>query len=185
MSRRPLRSLKATVDMRRIPHALGAIVVGVAVAGCATTPESYEQRMQDTYAFIDQWEAALEGSADDRGWSMLAGAAQRGFTDQDQYVELATATDWSAFDIVPLNGRCDDLYACSISVLVAGDVDAVPDFLQHAPNAGEEISARLIQFADADDDGVPDEPDPEFGNASVNVWWERVPWPDPGIGGGS
>ena len=161
------------------------MVVAITVVGCATTPESYEQRMQATYAFIDAWEAALGGEAEDRGWSMLAGAAQRGFADQAQYVELAAATDWSAFDIVPLIGQCDDLYACSISVLVAGDVDALPDFLQRPPNAPDDIAAQLVRFADTDDDGVPDEADPEFGNANVNVWWERVPWPDPGIGGGS
>ena len=157
----------------------------MAVSGCSATPESYEARMEDTYAFIDAWEAAIAGDAEDRGWSMLAGAAQRGFVDQAQYVDMAAATDWTAFDIVPLDGFCDDLYACSISVLVAGDVDAVPDFLQQAPNAPDEISARLLVFADTDDDGTPDPPDPEFGNAYVNVWWERVPWPAPGIGGGS
>jgi hypothetical protein len=171
--------------MSRAGVVLGAIIVGTALAGCATTPESYEQRMHDTYAFIDRWEAALHGQADDRGWSMLSGAAQRGFTDREQYVELATATDWSAFEIVPLTGFCDDLYACSISVLVAGDVDAVPGFLLRAPQAPGELAARMVQFADADDDGVPDEADPQFGNAYINVWWERVPWSDPGIGGSS
>jgi len=140
--------------------------------------------MQDTYAFIDAWEQALEGGSEARGWSMLSDAAREGFDGEAQYVALAEAADWSAFDLSPVNGRCDDLYACNVEVVVPQEPDAIPSFLLKSPRDAEAAGHWLVILNDEDDDGAADPPDAEFGNAQMQVWWERVPWPDPGIGGG-
>lgn len=162
--------------------ALAAMLIpALIVVACQATPLGYERRMQDTYAFIDAWEVALEGGRDDRGWSMLSDSAQGAYESKEQYVALASAADWSAFDLVPFNGHCDDLVWCSISLRIPGGVASVPEFLVASPT-GEKT--RLVAFVDNDQDGEPDSPDSEFGNGWMQVWWERVPWPDPGIGGG-
>ena len=140
--------------------------------------------MQDTYAFIDAWEQALEGGSEDRGWSMLSDAARGGFDGEAQYVALAEAADWSAFDLSPVTGRCDDLYACNIHVVVPRQPDAIPPFLLTSPRNAEDAAYGLLMIEDEDEDGAADPPDGELGNAQVQVWWERVPWPDAGIGGG-
>lgn len=165
-------------------HFRPAILAAAFLTACATTPASYEQRMQDTYAFIEAWERALEGGAEDRGWSMLSDSGRRGFDDEEQYVALAEAADWSAFDLTPQGGFCDDLYACSIGVLVPQDRTSIPAFLLESPRDGTDNSYRLIGIADENEDGAADPPQFDLGNAWMSVWWERVPWPDPGIGGG-
>ena len=177
MSRRPPPRIGRAV-------AAGAIAGAVALAGCGATPDSYEQRMQDTYAFVEAWEGALEGDAEDRGWSMLSAQAQGGFEGDAQYVALADAADWSTFDLQPLTGACDDLYACSVSVLVVGGQASVPEFLLRSPNDQPDNAFRLVGLVDLDGDRITDSPDPEAGNAFVQVLWERVPWPAPGIDGG-
>ena len=159
-----------------------AILAG-SLAGCATTPEVYEQRMQDTYAFIEAWERAVTGEADDRGWSMLSTSARSGFADEAQYVALAEAADWAAFEVTPVIGHCDDLWACSISVVVSREANAIPDFLRHAPLDRDGKRLPLLVIVDQDDDGRPDAPDDGGGNGFMSVWWGRLPWPDPRIGG--
>lgn len=163
---------------------LMSLALSVGLAACSSTAARYDQRMEDTYAFIDQWESALKGGAEDRGWSMLSQASRRGFDSEDQYVELAAAADWSDLEITPLAGYCDDLHACSINLLIAGGIDSVPKMLLKSPNDNEADAYRLLHFNDFDQDGHAGEVDPEVGNAQIQVWWERVPWADPGIGGG-
>ena len=166
--------------MRFWPAILGVVAL---LSACVTTPASYERRMQDTYGFIEAWERALEGGEEDRGWSMLSDGARQGFDDEAQYVALAGAADWSAFDISPQGGHCDDLYACSIGVLVPQDASSIPAFLLRSPRDGIDNSYRLIAITDENEDGQADPPEFDLGNAYMSVWWERVPWPAPSIEG--
>ena len=75
--------------MPKLRFWLASLAVGL--AACGTVPDDYDRRMRDTYAFIEQWERALKGEADDRGWSLLSGNARAGFDDEAQYVALAEA----------------------------------------------------------------------------------------------
>lgn len=164
--------------------ALVACLLWLVLASCATTPDGYDERMQDTYAYLIEWEHAIEGAASDRGWSMLSPAGRRGFESEAQYVSLAEGADWSAFEIQPLVGHCDDLFACNISILIPGGPESTPEYLLSSPNDRRDTAFWLLHFNNSDQDGDADPPDPDLGNAQVQVWWERVPWPDPGIGGG-
>ena len=158
-------------------------MLAACAAGCATTPDAYEQRMQDTYAFVDAWENAVSGGSDDRGWSLLSPAAQRGFFDEAAYVALAEAADWSRFELTTVGGHCDDLWMCSIRINLPRDPTAIPEFLTKPPLDDDGKLSGLLVVHDQDDDGVPDAPKDDLGNGSLWVWWERVPWSDPGVGG--
>lgn len=168
--------------MPKLRFWLASLAVGL--AACGTVPDDYDRRMRDTYAFIEQWERALKGEADDRGWSLLSGNARAGFDDEAQYVALAEAADWTSFELTPVGGFCDDLYACSIGVVVSPDPSSTPAFLLRSPNDADDSSYHLLVLVDEDEDGAADEPRADVGNGFVQVWWERVPWPAPGIGGG-
>lgn len=162
---------------------MAAGILGFSLVACSAMPERYDDRVRDTLDHIEAWEQAIEGSAPDRGWSMLSLAGQRGFASEEQYISLAEAADWSAFDLQPLAGYCDDLYACNINVLVPGGIESAPAFLLSSPNDRENARYGLLLFNPVDG-GPPGAPDPELGNAQMQVLWERVPWPDAGIGGG-
>jgi hypothetical protein len=130
--------------MRSFCVAVAAI--GLLLSACLRTTGTPE----DARRIAAEYLAALEGSTDDRGWSLLLPESRRAYDDREQYLELVEAANWGELDWRVLGTdevRCDDGY-CQVAIDVSSGTSTIPDFLLTAPNASATDDLRTISVFD-------------------------------------